>query len=123
MKGHVLRNKHINSFEASILLAYSIFARESNALLYTFTEDPNQLTPLHGMLSKKNFNRAMDMCEALAVNIQFFEKQSICLHFFYFNFLFCLYLVNLYRHRKHDKVWRNQSKKQRDCKRKSTCLW
>lgn len=81
MKGHVLRNQHINSFEASILLAYSIFARESNALLYTFTEDPNQLTPLHGMLSKKNFNRAMDMCEALAVKIQFFEE-SICLHFF-----------------------------------------
>lgn len=56
----VLRNKHINCFEASFLLAYSIFTREKDAMVYTFTNMKDKLEPIHTMMPKKNFEMAKE---------------------------------------------------------------
>lgn len=63
-----MRNKHINCFEASLLLAYSIYTREKDAMVYSFTGTRDQLEPLHHMLPKEDFEMAKE-----AMNLQ-----SVC---------------------------------------------
>ncbi|XP_055301999.1 uncharacterized protein LOC129568332 [Sitodiplosis mosellana] len=64
----VLRNKHINCFEASLLLAYSIFVREKDALVYTFTGTKGQLEPLHHLMPKANFEMAKEVIDLQSVS-------------------------------------------------------
>lgn len=59
----VLRNKHIKCFEASFLLAYSIFVRERDALVYTFTAEKDQLKSLHHLMPKNDFEMAKEVVD------------------------------------------------------------
>lgn len=63
----VLRNKHINSFEASFLLAYSIYTREKDALVYSFTDSKDKLNPLHPIMPKSDFKMAKEAVQLQAV--------------------------------------------------------
>lgn len=64
----VIDNKHVNCLEASVLLMYSFFGRERNALVYTFTENSSELKPLHETLPKTTFSDAMRFCEDLVMD-------------------------------------------------------
>lgn len=67
-KKSVLRNKHINCFEASFLLAYSIYCREKDALVYTFSGTKDQLEPLHHLFPNvANFEMAKEMIDLQSV--------------------------------------------------------
>lgn len=67
-KKNILRNKHISCFEASFLLAYSIYCREKNALVYTFTGAKDQLEPLHHLFPNvANFEMAKEMIDLQSV--------------------------------------------------------
>lgn len=69
-KKSVLRNKHINCFEAAFLLAYSIFCREKEALVYTFSGAKDQLEPLHHLFPNvANFEMAKELIGQMHVRI------------------------------------------------------
>lgn len=42
----VLRNKHINCFDAAFTLMYSIFVREKGAMVFSFTDSKDKLAKL-----------------------------------------------------------------------------
>lgn len=64
------------------MLAYSIFSREKDTMVYTFTGTKDQLEPLHHMLPKANFEMAK---EAI-------DLQSVC----YYLYLKSLFIVISY---------------------------
>lgn len=67
--GHVLRNKHINCFEASVVLAYSILKREKDTILYSYTDKKEELLSLQS-IPKTNYADALKYCEEKAVRKQ-----------------------------------------------------
>lgn len=42
----ILRNKHITCFDAAFTLAYSIYVREKDTLVYSFTDSKDKLKRL-----------------------------------------------------------------------------
>lgn len=64
---HVLRNEHIDSREAMILLAYSIVKREKNALVYQYTDDKDVIERLQ--MPTTSYAAAKSFCEGKAVSM------------------------------------------------------
>lgn len=64
--GHVLRNKYINCFEASVVLAYSILKREKSTTLYSYTENKEELLSLQD-IPKSNYAAALKYCKERVV--------------------------------------------------------
>lgn len=63
---HILRNEHIDSSEAMILLAYSIKRQHKNAILYQYTDDKEKMSPLK--MPTTTFEAAKAYCETHAVS-------------------------------------------------------
>ncbi|XP_031638716.1 60 kDa SS-A/Ro ribonucleoprotein-like [Contarinia nasturtii] len=71
-KRTVVRNKHITCFEASLVLAYSIFQRENDALVYTYTDKKDKLNAIEW--PKLKFAEARRLFEDIVESTQRTEQ-------------------------------------------------
>lgn len=71
----ILKNKQITCFDAAFLLAYSIFVREKDTLVYSFTDSVDKLQPLNIIMRKNNYKIAK---EAVVFETVRFNNQICC---------------------------------------------
>lgn len=50
--GSILKNNQITCIDAAFLLAYSIYRREKNTLVYSFTDKADTLEKLHPLMNR-----------------------------------------------------------------------
>ncbi|XP_049529924.1 RNA-binding protein RO60-like [Anopheles darlingi] len=65
-KKHVLRNSVVTCFEASVLLAFSIFKREKHVAVEMFTDDVKTLQPVN-FRTEMSWSEALNHCKQLLV--------------------------------------------------------
>ncbi|XP_050084670.1 RNA-binding protein RO60-like [Anopheles aquasalis] len=63
-KKHVLRNSEVTCFEASVLLAFSIYKREKHVTVEMFSDDKQKLYPVN-FRKEMSWSEALDHCRLL----------------------------------------------------------